>query len=185
MMGIRRVSLVDEWQRQLSEELSGGIGEVSPDILAGVMGNEDLESIMGDFQKFIATPMMQMFQKEVVPTIREGYNLPGAFYSTAKSAGIARAGEEFISQRIAPMAFEAMEAFRGREVQRASIGAQVLGVGAGLSTAPTYQAFYKGKEKKSFGSLGGVLGALGGAAIGGTEGAKYGALFGEAVGGLF
>ncbi len=195
-MGIRTVSLLETWQKDLGKQISASIGGETPSIISAITEGEDLGSIMADFQKFFATPMMQMFQEEVVPTIREGFNLPGAFYSSARFEGVAKATESFIGETISPAAFSTMEAFRGREVQRAGIGAQVLGIGAGIATQPTLQAFYKGKEKKTGlgGAIGGAIGlganlafpglgaALGGsgAALSGFEMGSMGALFGGA-----
>lgn len=190
-MGIRTVSLLEDWQKSLGKDISAAIGGATPGIVSDISEGEDLEGIMADFQKFFATPMMQMFQEEVVPTIREGFNLPGAFYSTAKSEGIAKAQESFISETINPALFQTIESFRSREVQRAGIAANVLGIGAGIATTPTLQAFYKGKEKSGLGgAIGGAAGlALGalvpgaGAALGGLstfEMGSLGALFGGA-----
>ena len=175
-MGIKRVSLLDEWQRELSRDISAAIGGEAEGMVSAITAEEDLGDIVADFQKYFATPMMQMFQEEIVPIIKEGYNLPGAYYSTARSAGVARAGEEFMTERISPALFQTIEGYRQRQVQRAQIGAGVLGVGAGLATTPTYQAFQTSKKKSGLGG-----------AIGGAIGLGIGAAFpgaGEALGGL-
>jgi hypothetical protein len=162
-MGIRLAPLTEDWQKALGKEIAGAIGESAQDISSRIFGDESLSTIVEDFQKHFAKPMMQTWQSEIAPIIKEGYNLPGVAYSTGASRGLAKAGEEFMTTKLSPALFEAIQNYYGREVQRAGMGAGLVSTGASLATAQTIQPFYKSKNKKS---LGGVVGAAAGIGLG-------------------
>lgn len=187
-MGIRSASTIQGFQQELGANLSGAIGGVSGDLLDVIFGDESIESITRDFTEQFATPVMQIWQREIAPLIREQFaGVPGAAFSLASGRGLQKSGEDFLATRIAPQLFSALESFRNRGVQRANISGSVLGIGAGLSTAPTVQSFMKPPKEKGDegGAIGAGAGAIGGFILGGPAGAQGGAQLGALIGGQF
>jgi len=127
------------WQKDLGKALAGLLGETTPDMMSRVMERESLSSIASDWGKLYATPVMNEWQRTIAPTILEGYNLPGSFYSRSTYEGLGREAGDYLSGKVAPTLFAALEGARSRELSRQSLLANLLGVGAGFATTPTMQ----------------------------------------------
>lgn len=156
-------STIAGWQTELGKRLAGeGYEGMLSTISEGFADEEMFANITKDWQEHFATPVMKMWQESVAPTIREGYNLPGAFYSASKSLGLQRAGEEFFSGQVTPTLFSALEGARERDVQLRSIYASLFGAGAGLATAGTQQLIPQGPTgMEGFASFGQGLSGIG------------------------
>jgi len=150
------------WQSDLGKTLAGLLGETTPDMMSRVMERESLSSIAGDWGKLYATPVMNEWQRTIAPTILEGYNLPGSFYSRSTYEGLGREAGNYLSGQVAPTLFAALEGARSRELSRQSLLANLLGVGSSFATTPTMQTV---KRTAQPGWLEQILGS-GGAAEG-------------------
>lgn len=139
-MGVRSAPTTQSWQSDLGKMLASTFGGISGQSMA--LG-ESAADITRDWTSNFATPVMQMWQREIAPMINEGYNLPGAFYSMSRSKGLSREAGNFFSGSVMPTLFTALENMRARGPQWASIWGDLLGTGAGLSTAQTMQSWYK------------------------------------------
>jgi hypothetical protein len=140
-MGLRRASVIDSYQADLGREIAGAFSDATPELVSGITGTgETRADVIRDFQDYVS-PVMDIFNKDIAPLVSEGFNLPGAFHSRARSEGLRRAGEDFLSTRVTPQLFTALENFRNREISRANVFASALGIGSSLSTTPTFQAF--------------------------------------------
>lgn len=135
------------WQTDLGKQLAamfGGLaGGASGSMLGGFMGGESAGQITSDWTKNFATPVMQMWQREIAPMIKEGYNLPGSFYSASTSKGLGREASNFFSGNVMPTLFSSLESLRSRGPQWAGIYANLMGTGAGLATSSTMQNFWQ------------------------------------------
>ena len=150
------------WQKDLGKALAGLLGETTPDMMSRVMERESLPSIASDWGKLYATPVMNEWQRTIAPTILEGYNLPGSFYSRSTYEGLGREAGNYLSGQVAPTLFAALEGARSRELSRQSLLANLLGVGSSFATTPTMQTV---KRTAQPGWLEQILGS-GGAAEG-------------------
>lgn len=143
-MGIRGAATTGPEQRALLAQLTEELTTAAPLLTEMITGTgETLDDITKSFMEIFATPAAEMFKREVLPGIREGFNLPGSFFGSRRFLGEQRATEEFLSGRVTPLLFQAQEAFRGRDIQRAGIASGTLGIGSGLSTAQTIQNFMR------------------------------------------
>lgn len=139
-MGVRSAPTTQSWQNDLGKMLASTFGGIAGQQMP--LG-ESAAGITADWTNQFATPVMQMWQREIAPMINEGYNLPGAFYSTSRSKGLAREAGNFFSGNVMPTLFSALENMRSRGPQWAGIWSGLLGQGAGLSTANTMENWYK------------------------------------------
>jgi hypothetical protein len=165
-------STIAKWQEELGKSLTGGgYANMLSMISEGFAGEDTFAAITKDWQENYALPVMQMWQETIAPTIKEGYNLPGAFYSTSKSLGLQRAGEEFFSGQVTPTLFSALESARDRDVQLKSIYASLFGSAAGLATAGTQQLEPQGPSwAETFGQFGAGMSGIGSFLFGGKGG---------------
>lgn len=185
---LKTFSTIEAWQRDLGESLADILGEGAPEMLKRVFEREEKGDILADFKTYFATPMMQMWQETIAPTVREGFNLPGAFYSTERFEGVQKSGEQFLTQQVNPMLFSALESSQGRELQRQAIIANLMTGSQSLATAPT-RAGVMAEEKSGSGA---EIGALAGMALAGftgvgalTAGGLEMGAYGSLIGGQF
>ena len=154
------------WQKELGTELSEILGEAAPELLSRVFEEEDYGDILSDFKKYVSSPALRMWQDVVAPEIREGFNLPGAFYTHDRARGMRMAGEEFLTTRVNPLLFSSLEGWRGRNLSRQSIYANLLTGTQSLAVSPTVQGAIAEKQKSGLGStIGGVAGLIAGVAF--------------------
>lgn len=85
------------------------------------------------WQESFATPIMDAWRSSVLPSIKEGFNVPGGAYSTAASRGTLQAGSDFYGQYVAPSLFTALQAGEQRGFESAEAAA---GRRAGAVTLP-------------------------------------------------
>jgi len=134
------------WQSNLGQSIS--------DLITGFDPSQgDIGDVTRDWSTMFAAPAMQMWEKNVAPFLKEAYNLPGSFYARSTGKGIARAAGDYFAGSIQPTLFNALEAFRNRDVQMQGIFANILGTGAGLSTAQTLQYASKPTWQQNFATL--------------------------------
>ena len=141
MASIPSRSTIQSWQDDLGKTVSGLLGDSAESLLGTLQQSESPQSITNEWQNLYATPAMQMWQNTIAPLIREGYNLPGSFYSRSTSQGLAKSATEFYNQNVTPTLFSALESFKNRQVQMDQIYANILGLSTGLATAKTEQSF--------------------------------------------
>jgi len=56
-----------------------------------------------------AAPVMKAWEKYVLPLKKEEWNIPGVYASRTRTREVAKAGEEFMTTRVAPTLFEALQ----------------------------------------------------------------------------
>jgi len=166
---IKQYPTIMGWQQDLGKLVAASLGQATPDIMNRAMERESLSSIASDWGNLYATPVMNEWQRTIAPTILEGYNLPGSFYSRSTFEGLGREAGDFLSGKVAPMLFAALEGARSRELNRQSILANLLGVGSNLATTGTMQTVRRSAEsgwlEQLFGGSGGGAGSSMGADI--------------------
>jgi len=93
-----------------------------------------------------ASPMMESWRENVLPSIREGFNLPGVLYSRGRGEGVASEASKFYGQYVAPslysslqagerMGFESAEAAAARQPGALGLPGQMFGQAAGVAGA--------------------------------------------------
>lgn len=137
MSRVREYQTIGAEQRALSETLSSYYREAAGPMFQKLLKGETFGGVAEQWKKDFATPVMEMWQETIQPMVEEGYNLPGSFYSRSKGEGVQREREQFYSQQVSPTLFSALENYRARMPQWASLMAQVIGTGGQLATAPT------------------------------------------------
>lgn len=179
-MGRLRVfPTTEEWQQDLGRTLSDVLGEATPEMLRRIFEREDRGEILGDFEKYFATPAMQMWEGSIAPIVREGFNLPGAFYSKSRFEGVRRSGEEFLTQRVNPLMFASFQEAEQRNLVRQGMIANLLTGTQSLAVAPTRAAMFLPATDKGLASYAGWQTAISGtaadtAAVGSAAGAGGG-----------
>lgn len=159
---VRQYPLIGEEQRELSTTLAGLYGEATPQMFKKLLKGETFEGVAEQWKTDFATPVMQMWQETIQPAILEGYNLPGSFYSRSKSEGVQKEREQFYSQQVTPTLFGALEAYRARMPQWASLLAQTIGTGSQFATAPTMSAVTLPRGPTDYERWGGWIKNVGG-----------------------
>lgn len=140
-------------QRELESSLSGAYGSILNRLKSGIFSQESPASIAREWGELYATPVMEQWYKNIAPIIEEGFNLPGSFYQSAKSKGIAQAASDYLSGSVTPTLFSALSEYWNRQPQWASIYANVLGQASGQATAQTLVPVTKEKSSSGLGSL--------------------------------
>lgn len=164
MGSLKIIPTIEPWQRELGMGLADIYGGAAPEIMSRIFERENVGSIVDLFKEHVVPAASTAWEKILSPSIIEGFNLPGAFYSRSKHEGVMRKGEEFLETRVMPQLFESIESMFGRETQRQAILANVLSGGTSLATAPTQTGVVKGKSGSS--GSGGLIGATAGFGLG-------------------
>lgn len=114
----------------------------------------DPTAIMDRWKSLVADPMMNAWERTGASAAREGYNLPGAYYSASRGKGVQREANQFLSENVMPSLFASMENWAARlpstAVNAAMLKGNVIGqamnpalgvygTSAGLSTAQTQE----------------------------------------------
>lgn len=178
------------WQREFGESLADLLGEAAPEMLRRVFEGEDRGDILKDFKTYFAAPSMRMWQDVIAPVVTEGFNLPGAFYSRSRFQGLQRSGEEFLTTRVNPLLFGALESSKQRELQRQAIIANIMTGSQSLATSPTIGAMMQPGSKSEFSQIAepiaaGVAGAYLMGGFGGAGGGGYGISSAQYPGGSY
>lgn len=157
------------WQREFGETLSSILGEAAPEMIKRIFEREEGDyrgDILADFKEYFATPAMRMWEDVIAPVVKEGFNLPGAFYSRDRYRGVQRSGEEFLATKVNPLLFSSLETSRegmlSRNLQRQAIIANIMTGSQSLATSPTISGVMQPGEE----GFGGGLGALAGIGLG-------------------
>jgi len=157
---LKTFSTIEAWQREFGEGLADILGEAAPGMLRRIFERDDKGDILADFKTYFATPAMRMWQETIAPTVSEGFNLPGAFYSRARFKGLQRSGEEFLTQRVNPLLFGALESAEARDLQRQAIIANIMTGSQSLATAPTISGVMMPGTKSEFAEIAEPVAAL-------------------------
>ena len=143
---LQTVSTISGDQRGLLNSFAELLGDALPQLVGGLLERESIEDIKRSFTEDFASPVMEMFKREVLPIVSEGFNLPGAFFSSSRFQGEQRATEEFLSGKVNPVLASFLESFRNRNLQQKGLFVNALGVASGAATAQTYQTFATQEE---------------------------------------
>ena len=96
------------------EAFSGNIGDLSNTAIQDLISGKpaftfDPSATTKMWEETFATPVMQSFRENVLPSVRESFNLPGVTYSRAGAKGVSDATSNFYGQYIAPTLFNALQ----------------------------------------------------------------------------
>jgi len=159
---LKTYSTIAGWQTELGKSMAEILGGMAPEALGRIFEREDPFSIVKDWRETFATPVMRMWQRDILPMIKEGFNMfPGSFYSKSRFTGMQREAEEFYGGKVAPLLFSALEGARGRGLQRQSLMASLLGFPTQLAAAPTIGGAVVGGAPSQFSQLWGTLSGVG------------------------
>ncbi len=89
------------------------------------------------WQETYATPVMRTWEDTVMPMIKEGFNIPGVYYSRGRGKGVSEEASRFYGGYVAPTLFSTLQ--RGEQLGAASLEA-AAGRRAGALSLP-YQRF--------------------------------------------
>lgn len=119
----------------------------------------DYGGVVSRFDKTYAQPMMSSWRENVLPMVREAFNIPGMAASSLASRGVTDAANRFYGESVAPRLFEAMQGEWGAGVSslenaagRQAAGAQSL-MSLGqlqLSDLSRILAAQRGEEARMF-----------------------------------
>jgi hypothetical protein len=93
------------------------------------------------FQESFARPVMQAWEKNVMPVIEQQYaGMPGSMFSTHRAKGVSNAAEAYYSQNVQPQMFNAYQADLERGFQSGeAAAARQLGAASALQSMPYTQ----------------------------------------------
>lgn len=104
-----------------------------------------------DWEENYVTPVMASWRENILPVLKEQFNTPGTFYSTARGRGIENAAGKFYNENVASTLFGALESDKARGFTSGENAAQrQLGAAAGLSTAGFTSAMALPSAKASY-----------------------------------
>ena len=165
---LKTVSTISGEQQELLRNFSELLGDVLPQLVGGLLERESIEDIKKSFTEDFASPVMEMFKREVLPIVREGFNLPGAFFSSSRFQGEQRETENFLSGKVNPILAQFLESFRNRQLQQKGLFVNALGVASGTATAQTMQTFGV-QEETDLDKIAKILSITSGAGGGGSD----------------
>ncbi len=127
----------------------GDLGELSQATIKNLISGEpaytfDPAATTRRWEETYANPVMAAWRENVLPGIKEGFNLPGVLYSRDRGRGVAKEASKFYGQYVAPslysslqtgeaMEFQSAEAAAGRRVGALSLPYQQTSQAMGLS----------------------------------------------------
>lgn len=146
--------LFNQAYEQYEKAFAGDLGALSNATIRDLIGGKpaysfDPEETTSRWQETYAGPVMEMWNQTVLPSIKEGFNIPGVAYSRARGRETGRAASEFYGQYVAPslftalqtgeqMGFQSAEAAAGRQPAALGLPGQQFTQAAGV--AGTLQA---------------------------------------------
>ncbi len=101
---------------QYASQFGGeGTTRAISDLIAGKPAYTfDPQATTKAWEETYATPLMQTWQRTVVPMLEQQYNVPGGFYSTRKGLGVGRATSDFYGGQVAPTLYGSLQAGQQR-----------------------------------------------------------------------
>jgi len=137
--------------RDYEEAFGGDIGELSRATISNLIAGKpaytfDPTTTAERWQETFASPVMAAWRENVLPAVKEGFNLPGVLYSRGRGQGVAKEASRFYGTYVAPSlyasleageqrGFQSVEEAAGRRAEALGLPYQQFAQAAGVATA--------------------------------------------------